>query len=175
MSGLDFDIEDVYLPGEESDSVPVFDTCDEIRRKINVHLRKHGVTQAKLCRDICSQYHSAHKPANIQAVQLTRFRSAKGPTAGTKSIIFYGAYVLFEKIRVKQGKHKSKHRMEMEALWPSGIGMTRDSRTTLALPHKHIKRCTDHNTSRRYWASSSAQIHQDKYGRVQISVNRQTS
>lgn len=134
MCNAGVNIGDLSLPGEESDSVPVYDTCDEVRRKISAHLRRPGVTQAQFCREIRAQFHSADKPANIQNVQLDRFRSAKGPRAGAKSVIFYGAYVFFEKARIKQGRNKSKHRQEMEKLWPNGINRSRDSRTTLVIP-----------------------------------------
>ena len=123
------DISDVYLPGEEDNTVPVYETCDEVRRKISAHLRKHGVTQAQFCRDICAQFRFDNGTANIQATQLSRFRSARGPRAGTKSIVFYGAYLYFEKLRIKQGKCKSQHRRDMERLWPKGLPRDRDSRT----------------------------------------------
>ncbi|RYP58586.1 hypothetical protein DL769_008900 [Monosporascus sp. CRB-8-3] len=54
------DISDVYLPGEVTDFVPVWDTCDEIRRKINVHLKTSGLPQAQFCRDLCAQL-NCHK------------------------------------------------------------------------------------------------------------------
>ncbi|KAH6648211.1 hypothetical protein BKA67DRAFT_523486, partial [Truncatella angustata] len=102
------DISDVFLPGGENGSVPVYDTCDEIRGRPTrisgspeLHRRSFAVVFA---------------PTNIQAFQLTRFRSAKGHRAGTKSIIFYGAYVIFEEIRIKQGKCKSKYRQEIDRL-----------------------------------------------------------
>lgn len=44
------DVDDVHLPGEENDQVPIFDTCDEVRRKINAHLRSDGTTKAQLVR-----------------------------------------------------------------------------------------------------------------------------
>ena len=129
------DISDVYLPGEEDNTVPVYETCNEVRRKIRAHLSKCGVTQAQFCRDICAQFHLDNGPANIQAAQLSRFLSARGPRAGTKSIVFYGAYLYFEKIRIKQGKCKSRHRLDMERLWPKGLPRDRDSRTESALPN----------------------------------------
>ena len=129
------DICDIYLAGEEENTVPVYETCDEVRRKIRAHLNKCGVTKAQFCRDICAQFHFDNGPANIQPTQLSRFLSARGPRAGTKSIIFYGAYLYFEKIRIKQGKGKSRHRQDMEGLWPHGLPRDRDSRTESAFPN----------------------------------------
>ncbi|KAK0624774.1 hypothetical protein B0T17DRAFT_531014 [Bombardia bombarda] len=125
------DISDIHLPGEETDRVPVYDSCDEVRRKINAHLKKPGVTQAQFCRDILAQLHAATKPKNIQSSQLARFRGMKGANSGATSSVYYGAYVFFEKVRVKEGKAKTKHRSDMEELW-KGTGMDRehDGRTT---------------------------------------------
>ena len=120
------DISDIHLEGEEDDAVPVYETCDEVRRKINAHLKKPGVTQAQFCRDMYAQLHSEKKPGNIGSSQLTRFRNNKGPRAGSTSSVFYGAYVFFEKIRVKEGKPKSKHREEMERIWAKQGGFDRE-------------------------------------------------
>ena len=113
------DISKVYLEGEEERDVPVYDTCDELRRKINAHLVKSGVTQAQFCRDIAAQLHDESK---IQSKQLADFRSKKGASAGNTSKVFYAAYVYFEKQRIAENKPKSKHRQDMEAAWKSRGG-----------------------------------------------------
>ncbi|GAB1310750.1 hypothetical protein MFIFM68171_00960 [Madurella fahalii] len=120
------DLSGIELDGEEDDEVPVYDTCDEIRRKINAHLRKPGVTQAQLCRDIYAQLKGPCRPKNpFQSSQLANFRRMKGALSGARSSLFYGAYVFFEKLRIKEGKPKSKHREEMETEW-GHAGMRRD-------------------------------------------------
>ncbi|KAF1919014.1 hypothetical protein BDU57DRAFT_511855 [Ampelomyces quisqualis] len=111
-------VDDVELEGEKEDKVPVYDTCDEVRRKINAHLKKPGVTQAALLRNIAAQYHTV--PKKPQSTQLSAFRSKKGPYAGNTSAVFYGAYVYFEKLRIKEGKPKSKKRQEMEKVHAEG-------------------------------------------------------
>lgn len=121
------DISDVHLPGEEEDNVPVYDTCDEVRRKVNAHLKKPGVTQAQFGRDILAQIH-LDRPASFQGSQIARFRGMKGPRTGATQAIFYGAYVFFEKIRIKEGKPKTKHREEMEKAWPGGFDRRHDPR-----------------------------------------------
>ena len=80
---------------DEERDVDVFDTCDEIRKKINAHLMKPGVTQAQFCRNLTEQLHGTGKVATSQ---LTTFRSKKGPNAGATSGTFYAAYVFFEKV-----------------------------------------------------------------------------
>jgi hypothetical protein len=112
--------------------VPVFDSCDEIRRKINAHLKKPGVTQAQFCRDLHAQLQGPSRPAKpFQGTQLTRFRNSKGALTGAKSLVFYAAYVFFEKMRIKEGKPKSKHRLEMEEEWGrEGIDRTVDGNSS---------------------------------------------
>ena len=94
------------------DSFP--DTCDEIRRKINAHLKKPGVTQAQFLRHIATSYKRA--PRKIQSAQLSAFRSKKGAYSGNTSAVYYGAYVFFEKMRIAEKTPKSKKRLEMEEI-----------------------------------------------------------
>jgi hypothetical protein len=116
------DISSIHLPGESTDSLPVFETCDEVRRKIDAHLRtRPGATAAQLCRDMHAQLFSSNKPAGIQGKQLADFRSKKGARAGARISVFYGAYVFFEKVRIKEGRAKSQHRLKMEKIWPEGF------------------------------------------------------
>lgn len=117
------DISNVSLPGEESGGVEVYDSCDEIRKKINAHLVKPGVTQAGFCRDLTAQLKTGTK---IQSKQLSDFRSKKGPSMGNTSSVFYAAYVYFEKLRLAENKPKSKHRKEMEAAWAGRGGFDRE-------------------------------------------------
>ncbi|KAF2656242.1 hypothetical protein K491DRAFT_692261 [Lophiostoma macrostomum CBS 122681] len=142
------DIAGVVLPGEDDDSVEIYDTCDEIRRKISAHLQKPGVTQAQFLRDVAAQYRTTEK--RLQSKQLNDFRSKKGPYAGNTSAIFYGAYVLFEKLRLQEGKPKSKKRQEMEQVWSREGGMDTERKRD------------------RVWAHVSDHVSQDKYGRLNV-------
>lgn len=45
---------------------------------------------------------------------LNEFLSKKGGTAGNTSVVFYGSYVFFEKMGVRDKKPKSKHRQDMD-------------------------------------------------------------
>jgi hypothetical protein len=117
------DISNISLDGEESSSVQVYDSCDEIRKKINAHLVKPGITQAAFCRDLAAQLHTGTK---IQSKQLTDFRSKKGPRMGNTSSVFYAAYIYFEKVRLAENKPKSKHRKEMEEVWAFQGGFDRE-------------------------------------------------
>jgi hypothetical protein len=148
-------VDDVELEGEKFDEVAVFgktpiwrrrhwlgenatysepDTCDEVRRKINAHLKKPGVTQASFLRSVSACYHTV--PKKLTASQLSLFRSKKGSYEGNTSGIFYGAYVYFEKLRIKEGKPKGKKREEMEDIHAIHGGMRTKTRQDhiLALP-----------------------------------------
>ncbi|KAF2636503.1 hypothetical protein P280DRAFT_473052 [Massarina eburnea CBS 473.64] len=119
----DVDISGVTLDKEMEDQVEVYDSCDEIRRKINLYLRNPTTTAAHFLRTIASQYHTCVPPKRIQSKQLNDFRSKKGADAGNTSSVYYGAYVYFEKLRIAEGKPKSKHRLDMEGAWGSVGGM----------------------------------------------------
>ncbi|KAI1092365.1 hypothetical protein F5B19DRAFT_206391 [Rostrohypoxylon terebratum] len=127
-------IDDVHLPGEETEEVPVYDTCDEIRRKIAAHLRTTGDSKAKFCRDIYAQLpHPTVKP--FQTRQLGDFLRKQGANAGCTSKIFYAAYVFFEKKRIAERQPKSEHRLNMERIWASkgGFDLVHDDRCAVWL------------------------------------------
>lgn len=124
------DISQIHLEGEETDEVPVWDTCDEVRRKISAHFKATGVSQAQFCRDIYAQLH-APKCAGIQSKQLADFRGLKGPRGGISGSVFYSSYVYFEKLRIASGKPKSKHRETMETIYArdGGFDLDHDHKT----------------------------------------------
>lgn len=118
------DLSQIHLDGEDTDAVLVFDSADEIRKKISAHLKTPGLTQAQFCRDLYAQL-KVPTCKGIQTKQLNDFRGKKGPLAGCTSSVFYAAYVYFEKLRVARGKPKSAHRLEMERVHP-GEGVDRE-------------------------------------------------
>lgn len=121
------DLSNIHLPGEETDEVPVYDTCDEIRKKMNAHLKTPGLTAAQFCRDIYAQLREPTVKC-FQSKQLNDFRTKKGPNAGCTSKVFYAAYVYFEKKRIAEGEPKSEHRLNMESIWPDGFDLENDGR-----------------------------------------------
>lgn len=108
----DVDLSQITLPGEESHRVPVYDTCNEIRKKTNNHLEKNGVTAAALLRDMSAQYQ--FKQRQIVASSLLHFRGQSGPDSGNSSVVFYDACCFFEKLRIAHNRPKSNHRLQME-------------------------------------------------------------
>ncbi|KAH7381118.1 hypothetical protein BKA64DRAFT_228884 [Cadophora sp. MPI-SDFR-AT-0126] len=139
------DLDAIRLEGEEDVSVPVYDSCDEVRRKIRAYLAGSNGTQADFLRAIAKPFHDGRK---IQSKVLHDFLGKKGASAGNTSAVYYGAYVFFEKMRIRDGKPKSKHRLDMEQAWP-GKGMD-------------TKRRLDHVICRfdeRPWEDKLGQIH----------------
>lgn len=145
------DISNIFLPGEFTDAVEVYDTCDEIRRKISAHLRKDGVTQAAFLRALVAQFHTASGPTQLQSRQLSVFRGKQGAVAGCTSPIFYAAYMYFEKERIAANAPKSKHREEMEKIWgpKGGFDLLHDGRNG-------------------YWCGPGMRPHMDNFGRLSI-------
>lgn len=146
------DVSSVRLEGEDLGPVPVYETCDTVRRKIRDVLKKDGVTQAGYCRALAGASPTTlDKPP--QAVQLTRFlNNNTGPLGSNTSSVFYASYVLFEKMRVRDGKPKSKFRLEMEEVHGDDGVDTRYNMDTHGI--------TLHVTERASY---------DKYGRIQIT------
>ncbi|KAF7959251.1 hypothetical protein EAE96_002765 [Botrytis aclada] len=141
-----FDVSAIKLDGESTTSVPVYDSCDEVRKKIRAYLREPGVTQAAFLREIAKTYPEEKR---IQSKVLNDFLGKKGPSAGNTSSTYYAAYVFFEKVRIRDGKPKSKHREEMEKQWASEGGV--DTKTP---------------SSRGYFCFGDERPVEDKYGKV---------
>lgn len=116
------DVSDVKLPGEEDDSVPIHDSCDAVRKKIQAHLKLPGVTRAAFLRDLGAQF---SEKVNIQSKQLNDFLAKRGPLAGNTSRVYYAGYVFFEKRRVALGQDKTQHRLGMEKSHPKGVDTSR--------------------------------------------------
>ncbi|KAH6647374.1 hypothetical protein BKA67DRAFT_594477 [Truncatella angustata] len=140
-------VSEVTLDGEDTGKVPVFDTCDEVRKKIRAFLRKDDVTQAAFLRELAKCFPEERK---VQSKQLNDFLSKKGPLDGNTSCVFYSSYVFFEKLRIKGDKPKSAHRLEMEKVHPkSGVDVE--------IPQ-----------NRPMWLAGDEHAYTDKYGRVHI-------
>lgn len=92
------------LDGEAYVSVEVFDSCDEVHKKINAYLKGPRVTQAGFLREAALTYPDWKK---MQSKQLQDFLGKKGAHAGNTSATFYSSYVFFDKIRIKEGQTRN--------------------------------------------------------------------
>jgi hypothetical protein len=110
----DLDISSIHLDGEETHAVEIYDTCNMIRTKINAFLKAHPKeTKTSLARRMNEMPHAR----NMNIRLLSAFMKKNGYDKGNTCEAFYASYVFFEKLRIKQGKEKSKDRLEMERLW----------------------------------------------------------
>ena len=161
----DVDVSDVKLEGEDKDSVPVYDTCDDIRTKISRFMREtpFANTNSAFIRLISAALPatSAMKPT---VRQFPTFVNKKGPTSGADSAVFYASYVFFEKLRVKKNKPKSKKRLQMEEIWTAksayevGVGVVLRDGMQLR-----------DNTKQRFLMQKGEKVHENQYGEISFS------
>ena len=93
-------------------SPPLFDTCDEVRKKMLELQSITGCTTAAILRAL-----------DVNSNSWTPFVSQKGKTAGAGSCCYYKAYVFLERLRVARGEAKTKARLAAEALHPDGYSL----------------------------------------------------
>jgi len=70
------DVTDISIASEETKSVPMYDTCDEARKKMRAVLRR-GITQTALCQAITK--HCLPKGQVVRSPQMTSFLAKKVP------------------------------------------------------------------------------------------------
>jgi hypothetical protein len=142
-----YDVSDIHLDGEDAGEVPVYDTCDGIRKKMRAVIRTGDLSQAALAREMSKSFPDDR---TVSTGSVTAFLAKKGPNAGNTMGIFYAAYVFFEKLRIKGGKPKDAFRLEMERLWGyEGFNITRPS-------HRGV------------WCGPGQAPYVDEYGKVHI-------
>lgn len=146
---------DIMLEDEEENEVPVYDSCDEIRKKIRAYLAKTLMSQAQFSREMGKMVH----PNKASVSGLAAFLGKKGPAAGNTTQVFYCSYVFFEKMRIRDGKPKTEHRLGMEDAWD---GCEPFGKKT---PGMEVKKMIDRET---YLvpANSNFQIYQDEFGKA---------
>lgn len=93
--------------------------------------------------------------------------------------MFYAAYVYFEKVRLAEGKPKSKHRLKMEEIWgdKGGFNVTRGHHRGYVCLVLFVTRClwrfeADGGGDYRYLVIGNERPVQDQYGRVSIVRGR---
>ncbi|CCM00914.1 uncharacterized protein FIBRA_02960 [Fibroporia radiculosa] len=96
---------EIVLEGEDEDGVPVYDDCNEIRRRIRLLQKQPDF------KDI----------GGINNNSFQRFMKASGPTGGAGNGTYYAAYVYFEKVRIAEGKKTTAKRQRNEMENPGGF------------------------------------------------------
>ncbi|GAM88277.1 hypothetical protein ANO11243_063100 [Dothideomycetidae sp. 11243] len=113
----EFDVSGIHLDGEDEGDVPIYDTCQDMRTKINAHLRNSSMSMAELGRRMGAMLPESKK---LSGAQITSFLQKKGPYSGAESGVYYASYVFFEKLRIKKGGKESKKRLEVKDAHPKG-------------------------------------------------------
>lgn len=149
-------ISDIHLEGESDLTVPVYDSCDELRKKIKAHLAKLGTTQGQFIREIAKIFTDGTK---FQTSSLKSFLSHHGESKGRGSKLYYAAYCFFEKLRLKEGTAKSEERLKIERLHEEGLyrtSVTRPIRVKSESPDNNVLAMTP--KKRKGWEERKVEI-----------------
>jgi hypothetical protein len=147
-----YDVSGIYLDGEDEGEVEIYETCDSLRAIVAEHLCKDDVVQAAFLREVSKCF--GDSPKKMSAAQLKSFMSKEGSHSGSSSAFFYGAYVYFEKLRIKNEEPKSEFREDMEEIWEF-----RPFETQCGFPRKG---------NQSYFTTRDAELYEDEYGRPVI-------
>lgn len=88
----------------------VYDSCPELRSKIEEFLKRDGMTKANLCVAL----------GNINHNSLNRFLAAKKQKQ-SGNMTYENGYIFFEKLRILDGQPKSAERLLNELRMPEGF------------------------------------------------------
>ncbi|TVY35188.1 hypothetical protein LSUB1_G007546 [Lachnellula subtilissima] len=149
------DVSGIELEGEAEGEVEIYDTCDEMRKKIRAHFTSPSVTQAGFLREISKTYRDGRK---ISSSTLSTFMGKNGPLMGNTSPVFYASYVYFEKMRIRDRKPKSQSRLGMEDIY-DGHSMFSGG------PGVNVK---DRHDGEYIVPVSCKGLYHDKHGRVHV-------
>jgi len=105
------DWQDIKLDGEDEDGVPIYDDCNDIRRKIRALQKTPGWKLTPWLRDI----------GGINNNSYGRFMKCSGPSEGATNGTYKAAYIFFEKQRIADGKKKTPKRERNEQEFPRGM------------------------------------------------------
>lgn len=97
-----------------SDDSAIYDSCPVVVTKIKDFLQRDGVTKAMLLKAF----------GDINSNSLGRFLSGKQQDQ-CGNVTYKKAYVFFEKLRIMEGKAKTKKRLSNEAENPRGFSTTK--------------------------------------------------
>jgi len=102
---------EVILEGELEGNVPVYDDCNDVRRKIR-ELQKSADFKVT---------HWLQEIGGINTNSLSRFMRDTGATIGASNGTYPAAYKYFEKVRIAEGKKKTPKRIRNEMEHPNGF------------------------------------------------------
>ncbi|KAK4895484.1 hypothetical protein LTR27_006548 [Elasticomyces elasticus] len=154
------DISSIHLEGEDDEETPIFDTCDDIRKKMNEALA--NTTQVAFARTLSE----AVPRSSVSTRQLSAFLKFKGPQNGAHSPAFYAGYVHFEKLRLAEGKKETAKRQKMRQIWGGPRDEKFQSWHSKGSPLGGFPRVGGHNA--RLFCPTGERWRLDQYGSVII-------
>lgn len=89
---------------------PIFDDCSDIRRKLNKFFTDKKMSKSAWCNLV-----------GVNSNSLANFLKQKGPDGGAGINVYKVAYHFFEKMRIVEGKKKTKKREEHEQFVTEGF------------------------------------------------------
>ncbi|KZV71417.1 hypothetical protein PENSPDRAFT_664435 [Peniophora sp. CONT] len=101
----------IKLEGEGEGGPPIYDDCNDIRRKIRALLQEPGFKVTHWLKEI----------GNVNSNSYGRFMKQSGPYGGADNSTYYSAYLYFEKRRIVEGKKKTPKRLRMEKEQAGGV------------------------------------------------------
>ncbi|KAF7888421.1 uncharacterized protein EAF02_002962 [Botrytis sinoallii] len=102
-----YDVSGIELEGEDTESVLIYDSCHEIRKKIKTFLQNVSSNKSAFCRELAKIFPDGRE---VLTKTLNNFMKQKDPH-GNKSPDYY---VFFEKTLILDGKPKSQDRENSE-------------------------------------------------------------
>ncbi|CZT01683.1 uncharacterized protein RCO7_01902 [Rhynchosporium graminicola] len=133
----DTDFGDIVLFGEAENEVEVYDSLPSHARSESPSIQKK------------------------RSVGFAVFLGKKGPTVGDTSSAFYGSYLVFEKMRIKNKKPKTQRRLGIEIDW-DGLNSF-----SYKKPVMRVTKLQDRETHIMP-VGESRSIYQDEFGKPQM-------
>ena len=164
--------------GESDGEVPVYDTCDIVRKKIKSYLKSSNITRAGFLRANGETHRKKKKiskefathlsgalPSSLLLISLLYrskslnvFLAKRGANAGNASGIFYAAYLFFEKMRICDGQLKSEFILMIEDIYGGLNRWENNGKSGVSLTRRNAK----------YFCRAGQQPCLDLYGRVRV-------
>lgn len=85
---------------------PIFATCDDVRRMIEIYLAGAEMTRSAFAKTIGSSDST-----------VSKFQQLSGERAGIKSVVYHKAWRFFEQLRIYDMREKSELRLSDEKKW----------------------------------------------------------
>ncbi|TGO39546.1 hypothetical protein BHYA_0052g00470 [Botrytis hyacinthi] len=114
-----YNISGIELKGEDTESVPIYESCHEIRKKIKAFFRNISSNESAFCREIAKIFPDGRE---VLTKTLNNFMKQKGPH-GNQSPAYYATSAFFEKTYISEGKPKNQDRKTWKKVWAREVNI----------------------------------------------------